>query len=78
MCEEKKKLGEERIRLTLDEPRGEALTDKCKSLEEYFGTRTNVVLYFKDMGMQIGWTTVFLVEYFGPILMTVILSLYQE
>jgi very-long-chain enoyl-CoA reductase len=25
------------------------------------------ILYFKDLGMQIGWKTVFLWEYFGPL-----------
>ena len=25
------------------------------------------LLYFKDLGPQIGWSTVFLAEYFGPL-----------
>jgi len=47
------------------EPRGKALKDEetLKSL----GLNTGAMLYFKDRGMQIGWTTVFLAEYAGPL-----------
>lgn len=64
--------------MTVGEQRGAALADKTKKIEEYFGSRTEkeVILYFKDLGMQISWTTVFLVEYFGPILITVVLILF--
>jgi hypothetical protein len=31
------------------------------------GLNTGAMLYFKDRGMQIGWTTVFLSEYAGPL-----------
>jgi very-long-chain enoyl-CoA reductase len=41
-------------------------------------TDKEVTLYFKDLGMQISWTTVFLVEYFGPILITLLLILFQK
>jgi very-long-chain enoyl-CoA reductase len=33
---------------------------------------------FKDLGMQISWTTVFLVEYFGPILITLLLLAFRS
>jgi len=35
-------------------------------------------LYFKDLGPQISWTTVFLVEYFGPIAITLILLVFRK
>ncbi|KAI8977534.1 3-oxo-5-alpha-steroid 4-dehydrogenase-domain-containing protein [Mycotypha africana] len=38
-----------------------------KSLQEQ-GIEENATIYFKDLGAQIGWRTVFLIEYFGPIL----------
>ena len=64
--------------MTVGEQRGAALADKTKKIEEYFGSsiEKEVTLYFKDLGMQISWTTVFLVEYFGPILITVMLILF--
>lgn len=47
------------------QPKGKALKDEetLKSL----GLNTGAMLYFKDRGMQIGWTTVFLAEYAGPL-----------
>jgi len=39
-------------------------------LKEIVGTVNKVALTYKDLGPQISWTTVFLVEYFGPILIT--------
>lgn len=72
-------MGHERVRLTYGEARGPALADRTKQLDDYVDMNNQpVVLYFKDLGMQIGWTTVFLFEYFGPILMTVILALFQK
>ena len=35
-------------------------------------------LYFKDIGAQIGWRTVFYIEYAGPILFTVLLLIFRE
>ncbi len=34
---------------------------------EALGLNTGAMLYFKDRGLQIGWTTVFLTEYAGPL-----------
>ena len=50
------------------------LTDDNKTFTEYniIDSNTgdvNIELIFKDLGPQIAWRTVFLVEYFGPMLM---------
>lgn len=47
------------------EPKGKALKD-----EQTLGSlclNTGALLYFKDRGLQIGWITVFLCEYAGPL-----------
>lgn len=65
------KLGEERIRITFNDAKGNRTPmDKSKSLEEN-GIDTSgkqVTLYSKDLGPQIGWRTVFVIEYLGPFL----------
>jgi len=71
----RRKIGTERVRLTIGDPRGVALADKKKTLNDYIKD-SDVVLVFKDLGPQISWTTVFLVEYFGPILITAILAAF--
>ncbi len=47
------------------EPKGKALKDE-QTLSD-LGLNTGAMLYFKDRGLQIGWTTVFLAEYAGPL-----------
>jgi hypothetical protein len=37
-----------------------------------------VTLYYKDLGRQASWTTVFLIEYAGPLLITLFLWMFQE
>ncbi|KAJ8674195.1 hypothetical protein QAD02_005457 [Eretmocerus hayati] len=56
------------------EPKGRALkdSDTIKSLQLKYGSK----LYYKDLGPQIGWKTVFLAEYAGPLV--VYLWLYQR
>jgi len=48
------------------EPKGKPLNDDL-TLKEV-GLKNGAMVYFKDRGMQIGWTTVFLSEYAGPLL----------
>lgn len=35
-------------------------------------------LVYKDLGLQISWKLVFLIEYFGPILITVLLVAFSK
>jgi len=51
-----------------------ALTDNAKTFQDYNlialnNGNTEIELIYKDLGPQISWRTVFLVEYFGPMLM---------
>lgn len=71
----KRKIGTERIRLTIGDARGPALSDKRKPISEYCKGQ-EATLVFKDLGPQISWRTVFLIEYFGPILITGLLALF--
>ena len=50
---EKRKFGPERVRFTIEDPRGAALTDKTKKLSHYLTGKDlkHVQLYFKDLGM---------------------------
>merc|ERR1711892_104715 len=48
------------------EAKGKPLKDE--STLESLGITENATLYFKDRGTQIGWTTVFLAEYMGPLI----------
>jgi len=69
----KSKLSVDRQRLTLGTERGAIVLDDQKSLSDY--TLTNGELYLKDLGPQISWKGVFLIEYFGPLLLYTILYL---
>jgi len=64
ISKQKSALYPERIALR-SEPRGKSLADSVKlnTLELAKGKE----LYFKDLGPQIGWSTVFLCEYAGPL-----------
>ena len=72
----KRKLYHSRLRFTVNEARGTALTDHTKQLSHYIKSPA-VTLYFKDLGPQIGWDTVFYIEYAGPILITLALLAFR-
>ena len=63
-----------------DPMKGTAMTDRTKFLGEYIpkDSKKEQVIYFKDLGMQVSWTTVFLVEYAGPLLISLILAFFRE
>lgn len=56
------------------EPKGKAVKDD--DTLQSLGVKSGNKLYVKDLGPQIGWKTVFLVEYAGPLV--VYLWLYQR
>lgn len=68
--------------MTVGDAKGRAMSDKRQLLGKFFTAEEisagNVVLVFKDLGLQISWKLVFLIEYFGPILITVLLVLFQK
>lgn len=65
IAKEKKKYGDlNRQELRL-EPKGKFLKDELVLKD--LNVEDGAMLYFKDRGMQIGWTTVFLSEYAGPL-----------
>lgn len=69
------------MRLTVGDAKGRAVTDKRANLATLFAKDADskeITLIFKDLGPQISWTTVFLVEYFGPIFITVLLAQFQK
>lgn len=65
ICKQKPSLYPERIALRTD-VKGKTLSDSLQlnKIELSKGKE----LYFKDLGPQIGWSTVFLAEYAGPLL----------
>jgi very-long-chain enoyl-CoA reductase len=54
----------DRQRLTTEDKK---VLDVDKTLKEQ-GITENTTVYFKDLGPQIGWRTVFMIEYGGPLL----------
>ncbi|KAL4237174.1 hypothetical protein ACF0H5_005554 [Mactra antiquata] len=52
------------------DPRGKMLKDEDRVGNLSFSTKNT--LYFKDLGPQVGWTTVFLTEYAGPLVIYLI------
>jgi hypothetical protein len=67
------------MRLTVGDAKGPALADKRITLGKFFTpeeVKGEITLIYKDLGLQISWKLVFLIEYFGPILITVILMVF--
>ena len=54
------------------------MNDPDKTLRDYVKTTSDVTLYFKDLGPQVGWDTVFYLEYAGPIVITLALIFFRE
>lgn len=69
-----------RVRLLMGEKKGQPLVDRTKTLQDYCKAdlENNVQLYYKDMGPQVDWYTVFYVEYAGPIVITLALLLFRK
>jgi very-long-chain enoyl-CoA reductase len=68
-----------RMRLTVGDAKGRAMADKRQNVNGFFTEdekKAEITLVFKDLGAQISWKLVFLIEYFGPILITVLLVLF--
>jgi len=67
----------ERQRFTT-EPVGGVALQNGKRLSDYPQIRDTSTVYFKDLGPQIAWRTVFLVEYFGPLFVYLLFYSGQE
>lgn len=74
----KKNFDINRMRLTVGDAKGRALSDKTEVLSTIFKDQLENTLVFKDLGRQISWKLVFLIEYFGPILITLFLVAFQK
>lgn len=68
--------------MTVGNAKGRAMADKRMLLGKFFTPEEikagAIQLVFKDLGLQISWKLVFLIEYFGPILITLILIVFQK
>jgi len=78
-----KVIDESRLYFTVGSSKGVALKDKNKVIGDYLRDLTtedieNARFYLKDLGPQIAWKTVFLVEYAGPIAITLALCLFRK
>jgi len=70
-----------RVSLSIGDRKGKRMSDNKKSLDDYVteipAEDGVVVIYFSDLGPQVGWRTVFLVEYGGPLLIMTILLAFR-
>lgn len=68
-----------RMRLTVGHAKGKVISDKRVALDKAFTNeekKNEITLIYKDLGAQISWKLVFLIEYFGPILITCSLVMF--
>lgn len=75
----KSKLNTNRVRLTYQKENRQVPLDNTKSLSDYFSAQEllgGIELFAKDLGPQIGYQTVFILEYLGPILIQVLIHTY--
>lgn len=75
---EKKGHGYERVALKMNSEKGAYMSNNQKKINEHEELNPNnkITLFYKDLGRQASWTTVFLIEYFGPLFMTYCLWLF--
>jgi len=60
--------------LTLDSAQGLPLKDDLQSLKAFGGPELRIVV--KDLGMQLSWRLVYMIEYLGPLLIFPLLLLW--
>lgn len=76
------KLNVNRIRLTYKDKSGKhVLLDAGKTLTEYFSPQEllqELELYAKDLGPQLAWRTVFIIEYLGPLVIHLVAYAYYS
>lgn len=70
--------------INVGDSKGKPMSDKRMLLTDFFteeelalAKREPIVLIYKDLGRQISWQLVFLIEYFGPILFTLLYVVFQ-
>lgn len=74
------RLNANRIRLTYQDESGKQVPlDASKSLTDYFAPQAlagEIVLFAKDLGPQLDWRTVFILEYLGPLVIHALVFSY--
>lgn len=74
-------MSKDRIRLTMKNVNGKQVpldANKTFSGNGISSSTKSITLYTKDLGPQIAWRTVFIIEYFGPILIHPIFYLFSS
>lgn len=71
------RLNANRIRLTYKDASDKQVPlEAGKQVSDYFGAEKSVHLYAKDLGPQLAWRTVFLLEYLGPVIIHLVVYAY--
>lgn len=74
-------ISKDRIRLTMKDVSGKQVpldTSKTFDGNGISKTAESITLYSKDLGPQIAWRTVFIIEYFGPLLVHPLFYLFSS